>query len=214
MGVEMLKNPYRSWDKSKLIDWDSIVAGTSVSRRRQLASEQVERVGHLATLTDTLLNDDKGGVFVREIFADEEGGVMRDPRRVLMVQPTRRLFKLRWVRHADGTAAKPGDRVEWKMGMLTRVPGSGAPMTTKIARSMRRRGESLEFRHAAVLDDDCCITVPFADASILLSRFGFETAHYKEKSSGQYNWLLHEVPDPSITGDVVAEQPAKRAAGR
>jgi len=210
MGVELLSNPYRSWDKSKLIDWEVVKSGTSVSRRRQLAAEQVERAG-IVTLTDTLLNDDRGGVFVREIFADEEGGVMRDPRRVQMVQPGRRLFRLKWVRHQDGTAAKPGDRVEWKVGVLTRVPGSGAPMTTKIARSMRRRGESTEFRHAAILDEACCITVPFADASILLSRYGFETAKYKEKSGGQYNWLLHEVPDPSITGEVVAAEPAKRA---
>lgn len=207
MGVELVKTPYRSWDKSKLIQWDAIAAGTSASRRRQIAAQEVERVGYVS-LTDCSMNDDKGGVFVREILADEESGAMRDPRRIAPVQTVRRLFKLFVLRHADGTLARPGDKVVWKVGNLTHVPGSGRPITTRDLRTMRRKGESTEFQHSAVIEDDGCIVVPFSDASLLLCRFGFETAKYREKSGDRYNWLLWEVPPDDVLGIKQQEEPA------
>jgi hypothetical protein len=217
MGVELVSHPYRSWDKSKLINWDAIAAGTSASRRRQIAAQEVERCGFVS-LTDASMNDDKGGVFVREILADEESGAMRDPRRVVMAQTSRRLFKLFWLRHQDGTLAKPGDKVQWKVGNLTHEPGTGKPMTTRLLRTMRRQGASTEFVHQAIIGDDGCIMVPFSDASLLLSKYGFQTAKYREQSSGRYNWLLWEVPSDEVLG-IVAEPkqneepaPARRAA--
>jgi hypothetical protein len=209
MGVELVKTPYRSWDKSKLIAWDSIAAGNSASRRRQIASEEVERCGYVS-LTDCAMHEDKGGVFVREILADEESGTMRDPRRVSPAQTSRRLFKLFVLRHQDGTFAKPGDKLIWKVGNLTSIPGSGRPVTTRDLRTMRRRGESTEFQHSAVIGDDGTIMVPFSDASILLMKYGFETAKYKEKSGERYNWLLWEVPPDNVLGIQPADSAAKK----
>jgi hypothetical protein len=161
------------------------------------------------------MNDDKGGVFVREILADEESGAMRDPRRIAPVQVSRRLFKLFVLRHADGTLAKPGDKMIWKVGNLTHVPGSGKPITTRDLRTMRRKGESTEFQHSAIIGEDGCILVPFSDASLLLCRFGFETAKYREQSGGRYNWLLWEVPPDEVLGIVPETKdepaPARRA---
>jgi hypothetical protein len=143
-------------------------------------------------LTDAIVNGDKAGIYFLEALQAESEGKIR-----LKNAPRGgRLFRLKCLIDPKGNPVKPGDVVSWKIDTI-KTDEQGKPLTTRKGKDMARRGESLEVRNDAVVDDDGFIFVPYRDASILLHRFGTaETSKCREKTRGNelYFWQFIEQP--------------------
>ena len=205
---------YKDWPKNRLVDWKSVLTGTTTQQRRSYALAEMQRLGPDLSLTDAMMNSARGGLQMMELLELEEKGSLRRPDGRRMVGDARS-FRIRCVRHVDGSPIAPGEEVSWKVAPVTRDE-MGRPLTTKMMRSMARRGEPLELRNAAIVDQDNCITVGFSDAALLLTRFGFDTSAYREKERGveRYTWLYHEEPLWLVQSDDSAVQDTRRGPGR
>lgn len=185
---------FKDWPKDMLVDWKSVLQGTTLQMRRQYALSEMQRLGDRLTITDCLMNINRGGQQMLELLSGEEKGSLRRPDGRRLVGSVRS-FRLRCARHVDGSPIVPGEEISWKVAPVTHDE-TGRPLTTKMMRTMARRGEPLELRNAAIVDQSGCITVGFSDASLVLSRFGYDTSAYREKERGaeRYTWLYYEEP--------------------
>jgi hypothetical protein len=186
---------YKDWPKSKLVEWNSIKSAQSARERTKLCRQEIDRLSGDISLTDVLLHLDSGGMQMMELLASDERGGLRDDRGRRSIGNSRQ-FTILCLRRPDGSEYATGDEVVWKVGPVTHDE-LGRPLTANAKRSMMRRGEPLELSNVATVDPSGCITVGFSDASLILSRSGFETSNYREKGrggTGVYNWLFAEQP--------------------
>jgi hypothetical protein len=205
---------YKDWPKNRLVDWKSVIQGTTTQMRRSYALAEMQRLETDLTITDVMMNLGRGGQQMMELLELEEKGSLRRPDGRRMVG-TNRSFRIRCVRHQDGSPIVAGEEISWKVAPVTRDE-LGRPLTTKMMRSMARRGEPLELRNAAIVDHNSCVTVGFTDASLLLNRHGFDTSAYREKERGvdRYSWLYYEEPLWLVQPDESTVQDPRRGPGR
>lgn len=183
--------------ESKKIDYEAITAGTSPERKRRIAQEQIRRVGYVA-ISDALVNRDRDSIIVLQVLdAMSESGALP-------------LYKLKIVRDAQGNPPVHGEIYQWKWQVKTRDDFGTKYDTRKINEMLRRGDDDHVVYHAAKIDKDGCITIPYKDAAMLLANHGI---HYESRmpisgmrehsrdpvvtESGQrhtWNWLYMEVP--------------------
>jgi hypothetical protein len=191
------------------LDWKKISESKKGFQRNEAIASEMMRVEYVC-LTDCFINIDKGA---REVLASLDLEAKNNGR-----YGEQRTYKLKCLRHEDGTDVKPGDKITWKQQHVTRL--HGRPLRQKDKELMIRQGKGhlLVKMGEAVADADCCIVVPYVDAAQLLSLYGqtFEPDSYgkkygisgkKEISSRpvtingetvqrkyRWNWRFEEVP--------------------
>jgi hypothetical protein len=111
-------------------------------------------------------------------------------------------WRLKLLKHTNGSKPKPGDRIEWVTQRTNKIMDK--KIGTTQARDLIRRGDGDRLTHtnAAVLDNDCCFVVGFEDASHLLSnngvyfRTGYPISNLPEhfRTGAYHNWRYVEVP--------------------
>jgi hypothetical protein len=215
-GSNMKIVRYKDWKLThadKLVNWPSMMASPTKTDKKSVCLQELERLGSEFALTDAITHYDMGGIYFLEALQAESEG------RVRLKNAARngtRLFCLRCLAGEKGEPVKAGDVVSWKVDNV-RTDAAGKPLTTRKAKDMARRGEEMEIRNDAVVDDDLCIYVPYRDASILLHQFGTqETSKKREKGRDghPYNWRFCEQPlwlrDGQAGQDSLGDPEAKR----
>jgi hypothetical protein len=187
---------YKEWKSKhadKLVNWPAMMASPTKTDKKTVCLQELERLGADFALTDAMTHGDMGGIYFMEALQAENEGRVR-----LRNAPRAgaRMFRLRCLVHANGAPVVAGDTISWKIDNV-RTDSAGKPLTTRKAKDMARRGEDLEVRNDAVVDDDLCISVPYSDAAILLAQFGTqETSKKREqgRDNGTRNWRFIEQP--------------------
>jgi hypothetical protein len=152
------------------INYEPIKRQKSSAKRLNEAAKEIDRVGYVC-LSDVLLNRENGSSnILRVLDLQEKKGKIRT-------------YKLRVLKDQNGNEVKKGHVVKWKQQIYNRAPGGGVKgegdkLGQDKINMMRRRGQGDMFIDigTAEVDSDGCITVPYRDAAMLLSRHG---RHYE-----------------------------------
>lgn len=184
------------------IDWNAV---RSHNYQEEILSEVTRQVTHLLTNTGTIplddcfLNRGSGGqVFIREMttrqnndnFATEQRGT----------------FKIRLLRHQDGSTPKPGDVFQWvhsqKNSYVDRV-GKRRPMNTQEAARMLKRcrvdgdENDINIWRVKTLDKDNCFECSFHDAMACLTNFSQHSIYPENNGDGDdpsvWYWICEQV---------------------
>jgi hypothetical protein len=184
----------------------------SPTERRRLVSKAFAEAEYIC-LSDILLETRNEAAKLVLRLLEQEGKEGRyDPQTKRKNPALRRTWRIKVLSDEWGQPMKPGSTLEWKAGLRRRDP-DGRKFTGWDINEMRRRGNDEDFviYHAAVLDDDCCITVESHDAILLLNQWGIHFAtglpiskfrelgkEPKKAPDGsmrhRHNWLYMEVP--------------------
>lgn len=127
-------------------------------------------------------------------------------------------WKLKLLKHTDGSDPKPGDQIEWVTQRTNKV--FGKKIGTTEAKEFVRRGDAdrLTQKSVAVLDKDCCFVVGYTDATQLLNnngiyfRTGYPISNLPEhfRRGSYHNWRFIEVTPWSDPKDNTPWQPKAR----
>jgi hypothetical protein len=193
------------------IDYDRLASIDDPRRRYVATQEAVARAGKII-LSDALINRDHGGNYVLVYLDKEQLDGVRDENGI--VRPAEiRTFKIKILFDEFGNPPKPGTEHKWLFGR-TKRDKFGWKISTRQAKEIIRKGNRVELEtyHAAKIDNNGCITVPYKDAVHLLDNWGI---HYfsnepisrmreftrwtkKNPESGEmehvHNWRYVEVP--------------------
>lgn len=184
----------------------------SPTERRRLTSEAFNTADYIC-LSDILIDARNEAAKIVLRLLEQEGKEGRfDPATKRKNPALRRTWRIKVLSDMWGQPMKPGETLEWKAG-LRRRNEDGKKFTGWDINEMRRRGNDEEFviYHAAVLDDDCCVTVESHDAILLLNQWGIHYAtglpisKFRELGRApkpapdgslkhRHNWLYMEVP--------------------
>jgi hypothetical protein len=210
------------------IDLRALSLVQNPTERRRLVSQAFNAEDYIE-LSDVLITRNIAAGIVLKLIEEESKEGRFDKGTKRRNPAFRRTWRIKVISDEWGTPGVPGTTLEWKAGLRKRNE-DGRKFTGWDLNEMARKGNDEEYviYHAAVLDEDCCITVEAHDAILLLNRFGI---HYstgmpiskfhelgkapKQAPDGSMkhkrNWLYAEVPpdvDPAAVG-----KPARRRGG-
>ena len=207
------------------VDWTAITMHPAGNRRQQAVMEELDRVGEAFSLEDALSHGADGGLWMLQFVNGNVNG-QAVPRSAAADAAYRKRYRVLVRKDKWGQPVKPGDLVEWRMGMRTR-DFQGRKYTITRIKDMERRGElrTIETWHEATVDEHGCISIPFEDALHLLStrgtfwRSGRPLSGYRETAKEataipggggrlQHFWLYAEVPEAEYQklGDATTER--------
>jgi len=202
------------------IDLRSLSLVQNPTERRRLTSEAFNEEEYVE-LSDILLTRNIAAGIVLKLLENESKEGRYDKGTKRRNPALRRTWRIKVLSDEWGLPVAPGTTLEWKAG-LRRRNEDGRKLTGWDINEMRRRGNDEEYviYHAAVLDDDCCITVEAHDAILLLNQWGIHyrtgmpISHHHELGKTpkkcpdgsmrhKHNWMYAEVPpgvDPATVG--------------
>lgn len=168
------------YSKQRNIDYSALAAERTMSKRIEMARQFISNAG-VPCLTDALSNKERGGMDVIKLLNGYSYSGIYNYQDKTFESPNSLVWRLKCLRHQNGTDAKPGDVVEYVVKRMTHIgEGPGAKRMSNAERiQLRRSGDvPLEYYKKFKLDSECCFECTLNDALHFLSMYGI---HYSTK---------------------------------
>lgn len=196
------------------IDYNRISNSRGMNEKLSCMQEEIERCRYIS-LTDAISLRGRGGQLVMEFLDDEF--------RRNGITGKHRIWKLRCLKHPDGSVPKPGDEIRREINNTPRALDR-KKLTLQTINQMHITGEINKYKDVRTftVDEDGCITCSYDDAGWFLSTFG---VHYNTgyplggmrevtggggKSRATWNWRFVEVLPSDEPAEETEKQPKKR----
>jgi hypothetical protein len=162
----------------KNIDYFALSNIKDAAQRMISVSMAVENAGYIC-LSDAILHARNGGNLVLH-WTDREDEAGREDSDGIIMEGSRRMWKIKILCDEYGNPPVPGDKIKWVFKRTCRDKRTGLKLNSRQIKEMQRMGlgDSLIQYHGAIIDEYECISVGYKDAVTMLRNHG---VHYESK---------------------------------